>query len=89
MQETRVQSLVWEDSHIPLSSWACVLQLLSLRSRAWEPQLLSPCVLGLLMLHNRRNHHMSSALQLESGPCLLQLEKSPRTKEDPAQPKAF
>ena len=87
MQEARVQALVWGDPHILLSNWACVPQLLSLCSGAWEPQLLSPCVLGLLMLHSRRSRHTSSALQLESGPCLLQLEKSPRTKEDPAQPK--
>ena len=26
------------------------------------------------------------ALQLESNPCLLQLEKSPRRNKDPAQP---
>ena len=31
-------------SHMPWSGWARVPQLLSLRSRAHEPQLLSPCV---------------------------------------------
>ena len=30
-------------SHMPRSSWAREPQLLSLRSRAHEPQLLSPC----------------------------------------------
>ena len=31
-------------SHIPRSNWARAPQLLSLRSRAHEPQLLSPCI---------------------------------------------
>lgn len=35
--------LVWEDSHMPRSSQACVPQLLSLCSRAHEPQLLESC----------------------------------------------
>ena len=41
MQETRIQSLIWEDSHMPQSNYAHVSQLLSLCSRAWE-QLLKP-----------------------------------------------
>ena len=39
MHGTRVQALVWED---PTCRGATKLQLLSLRSRAREPQLLSP-----------------------------------------------
>ena len=47
MQGTQVQALVWEDptccgSHMLRSNEARVPQLLSLRSRAREPQLLSP-----------------------------------------------
>ena len=33
-----------ERFHVPWSNSACGLQLLSLCSRAWEPQLLGPCV---------------------------------------------
>ena len=49
MQETWVRSLVWEDpaccratKPVHHNYWACVPQLLSLLSRACEPQLLSP-----------------------------------------------
>ena len=41
MQETRVRTLVWEDPTC-LGATKPVPQLLSLRSRAREPQLLSP-----------------------------------------------
>ena len=40
MQGTRVRALVWED---PTRRGATKPRLLSLRSRAHEPQLLSPC----------------------------------------------
>ena len=49
MQGTRVWALVWEDptyrgatKPVYHNYWACAPQLLSLRSRAHEPQLLSP-----------------------------------------------
>ena len=44
-------------SHMPRSNWARAPQLLSLRSRAHEPQLLSPCAQLLkTALHNKRSH---------------------------------
>ena len=42
-------------SHMPQSIWACAPELLSLRSRAREPQLLKPARLEP-MLHNKRSH---------------------------------
>ena len=42
MQGTRVQALVWEDPTCLGATKPSVPQLLSLRSRACEPQLLSP-----------------------------------------------
>ena len=42
MQGTWVRALVQEDSHMPQSNWARAPQLLTLRSRALELQLLSP-----------------------------------------------
>ena len=42
VQETRVQALVQEDPTCRGATKACVPQLLSLCSRAREPQLLSP-----------------------------------------------
>ena len=42
VQGTWIQSLVWEDSHMPQSNYSGAPQLLSLHSRAHEPQLLSP-----------------------------------------------
>ena len=77
---------------------ACGPQLLSLCSRAWEPQLLSPCTTtteayvpqNLVFCSQRSHHHhheKPAQVPLESSPCLLQLEKSPCSNEDPAQPK--
>ena len=42
-------------SHMPQSKYACVPQLLSLRSSAREPQLLKPTCLEPV-LHNKRSH---------------------------------
>ena len=42
-------------SHMPRSNYACAPQLLSLCSRAFEPQLLKPVRLEP-MLRNKRNH---------------------------------
>ena len=55
MQETRVQALVREDFHMPWSNWAHAPQLLSLHSRAREPQLLSPRA-TTTEAHAPRNH---------------------------------
>ena len=43
-------------SRMPRSNWARVPRLLSLRSRAREPQLLKPVRLEPVLL-NKRNHH--------------------------------
>ena len=43
MQGTRVRGLVREDPHMLWSNYVHAPQLLSLRSRAHESQLLSPC----------------------------------------------
>ena len=56
MQGTRIRALVREDSHIPWNNRARVPQLLSLHSRAREPQLLKPAHLEP-MLRNKRSHH--------------------------------
>ena len=49
-------------SHVPQSNEARVLQLLSLSSRAWEPQLLSPHTLEP-MLHKERSPHATTREQ--------------------------
>ena len=61
-------------SHMPRSNWARVPQLLSLRSRAFEPQLLSPSAATT----------EARALQQEKLP---QWEAPARSNEDPTQPK--
>ena len=82
MQETRVRSLVWEDS----TCWgatklmchnfrACVLEPGSCNYRAFVLPLLKPAC--------PRAH----ALQQESSPHSSQLEKNPCSNEGPAQPK--
>ena len=58
-------------SHVPQSNSACAPQLLSLRSRAHEPQLLKPACLEPV-LHNKRSHRN---------------EKPTHHNEDPMQPK--
>ena len=55
MQQTVVWSLVWEDFPMLQGNWAHVSQLLSLHSRAFELQLLSPSTLET-MFRNKRSH---------------------------------
>ena len=79
----------------PQSSWAHVPQLLSLFSRALEPQLVSLCVAAAWgwcalepMPCNKGSHHnKSSHRNYRVAPHLLPLEKSLHSGEDPAQPK--
>ena len=79
-------------SYTPRSNKAHVPQLLSLCSRARQPQLLSPCAATTearsprALLRNKRSH-LSEKPTLENSPCSPQLEKSPHSNEDPAQPK--
>ena len=69
----------------PRSNKACVPQLLRLGSRAWEPQLLSPCVPATKPPHlepdfpNKRSHCNETPMP--------QLEKSLCSNEDLTQPK--
>ena len=75
-------------AHTPQSIWAHVPQLLSLCSRAQEPQLLSPHT-PEPTLHSKRSHCNEKSMhrQLDSSLSSLQLEKSLHSNEDPAQPK--
>ena len=60
-------------SYMPQSNWAQVLQLLKpMCQRACAPQ--------------QRSHCNEKPVQLESGPCSQQLEKSSHGNRDPAQP---
>ena len=84
MQETRVWSLIWEDPTFlratgPMYNyWACALKPRSLNYGS-----LSPRVHALQQEKPlQREVHLP---QLESIPCLPQLEKS-SNNEDPAQP---
>ena len=52
-------------------------------STAWEPKLLNPICPRTCAPPQWEAH----TPQLESGPCLLQLEKIPHSNEDPVQPK--
>ena len=72
--------------HMPQSNWARVPQLLSLCSRAGKPQLLKP---ARPRAHTRQEEKPpqweAQAPQLGSSPCLLQLQKSLHSNEDPVQ----
>ena len=92
IKETRVQSLIWED---PTCCRAInVLLLLSLRFRVQEPQLLSR-MLQLVRLSCPSAHALQQEkslqweanpphLGLHNKPLLTQLEKTPRSNNDPS-----
>ena len=75
------------------SNWAHRLQLLSLCSRAQEPQLLSPCATATEAIRPQSpcsetreaitERNLSAATR--NSPYFLQLEKSPSSNKDPAQ----
>ena len=75
VQEARVPSLIQEDPTFHRTTKAHAPQLLSLCSRAHALQQEKPL------------HWEAQAPQLKSSPHLPQLEKSPCSKEDPAEPK--
>ena len=96
MQKTWVPSLVPEDppgqgaikSGYP-DYWACALEPGNCNSRVGKLQLLSPQA-TTTEAHTPQSlcsARRSYALPLESSPCSPQLEKSPLSKEDLAQPK--
>ena len=83
MQRTRFQSLIWEDSTCCGATKTCEPQLLSLSSRALEPQLLNPCPAATkactpgaraLKQEATKMRRLSSAMK--SSPHSLQLEKA-------------
>ena len=81
---------------MPQSNWGHVLQLLSLCSKAWKPQLLSPhaatteaCVpYSPWSTTEKATIIRSLHTQVESSHHSLQLEKSPCSNEDTTWPKA-
>ena len=88
VQETWVRSLVSEDPTCLRATEPSALQLLSLCSRVWEPQLLKPAHLRVSALQQEKPLQWEArALQLEYSPRLPQLEKSPHSNSEPAQPK--
>ena len=73
-------------SHIPWSSYSHAAQLLSLCSRAQEPPLLRP-TWPRAPAPQEAPQWEAHWQQLESIPCLPQLEKNLCSNKDPAQPK--
>ena len=60
---------------------------LSLCSRAQEPQLLkTACPRARAQQQKKPPQREACAQHLENGPCLAQLDKSPRSSADLAQP---
>ena len=87
-QETWVRSLVSEDPTCLRATEPPALQLLGLCSRAQEPQLLKPAHLRVSALQQEKPLQWEArALQLEYSRHSLQLEKSPYSNSEPAQPK--
>ena len=66
-------------SHVPRSNQAHVSQLLSLRSRAHEPQLLKPVRLEPMLWHKRSHRNEKPAHCNEEQPLLAATRESPRT----------
>ena len=75
-------------SHMPRSSWARAPHLLSLRSRAREPQLLKAACLEPV-LHNKRGRHSERPMRhnREWPPLSATREKPECSNEDSMQPK--
>ena len=74
--------------HMPWSNKAWGPQLLSLCFSAREPQLLkTTCPKAHALQQEKSPQWEAQAPRLESGPHLMQLEKSPSSKEDTAQTK--
>ena len=63
-------------SHMPRSTSACVPQLLSLHSRACEPQLLKPMSLEPVLCNKRSHRNEKPTHCKKSSPCLPQLENA-------------
>ena len=63
-------------SHVPRSSWACVTHLLSLHSRAREPQLLRPACLEPVLRNGRSHCSERPAHRNEEWPLLTATRES-------------
>ena len=95
MQETQVWSLIWEDPTCCRAPkprhnnyWACALEPGSCNYWAWAPLLLKPEYPRAYALQPEKPPQWEAqALQPESSPCSPQLEKSPHSSKNPAQPK--
>ena len=95
LQETPVQSLFWEDptchgvtKPVCHNYWAAALQPRNCNYRDQKLQLLKPLHFGACALQQEKPQQWEACTpQLESSPCLLHLEKSPRSHEGPVQPK--
>ena len=74
-------------SLMPESNYTHAPQLLSQGSGAQEPQLRSPCSLRAHVAQQEEPRQREAHIpQLESRSLSPQLEKNPRSNEDPAQP---
>ena len=97
MQETPVQSLIREDPTCQGATqpmchdyWACAIQPGSHNNRTHVPQFLKPvCPRAYAPQQEEPPQWAACTLQLESSPCLPQLEKNPHSNEDPAQSKKY
>ena len=65
-------------SHMPRSNWARAPQLLSLRSRACEPQLLKPMRLELVFRGGRGHRNEKPVQCNEDWPPLAAVSRTPR-----------
>ena len=74
-------------SHMPRSNETCVPQLLSLCPRAQEPHLPKPLSPRAQAPRQEKSLQREARTPLRSSPRSLQLEKSPHSNKDPAQPK--
>ena len=75
-------------SHVPRSNYARAPQLLSLRSRAFEPQLLKPASLEPMFRNTRSHCNEKPIHRNEEWPPIADNErKSAHSNENPAHPK--
>ena len=75
-------------SHVLRSNSACAPQLLSLRSRAHEPQLLKPVCLEPVLCNKRSHRNEKPAHSNKEQPPLAATRESPmHSNEAPMQPK--
>ena len=94
MKGIQVQSLVWEDAAchgatkpVRHNYWACALEPASHNYWARVPQLLKPTCLEPMLCNKRSHHNEKLTCRNEEYPPLAATRESPRSKEDPTQPK--